>query len=64
VIPENQARTGIPGGKQRQTLPGDLKVLEAFQPQVPAIRIFNYDIVGWLKNRNNWCSQGAIPPAG
>jgi hypothetical protein len=64
VIPEDKARAGIPGGKHRQALPGDLKVLEAFQPQVPAIRILDHNIVGGLKNRNNWYSQGAIPPAG
>jgi len=64
VIPEDKARAWIPGGKDRQTLPGDLKVLEAFQPQVPAIRIFDHNVIGRLKYRNNWCSQGAIPPAG
>jgi hypothetical protein len=62
VIPENEPGTGIPGSKQRQALPGDLKILQTFQPQVAAVGVFDHDIVRGLDHRKYWSSQGAIPP--
>jgi len=62
VIPENEARTGIPSGKNRQALPRNVKILQTFQPQMPAIGIFDHDVIGGLNHRINWGSQGAIPP--
>src|SRR5216683_7151508 len=47
-IPKDEPCAGIVGRESRQTLAGDLKVLETFQPQVPAVRIFNQDVVGGL----------------
>ncbi len=62
VIPENEPGAGISRSKHRQTLPGKLKILQTFQPHVPAIRVFDYDVVRGLDHRKNWCSQGGIPP--
>jgi hypothetical protein len=50
VIPERKARAGVPGGKNRKTLPGDLQILEAFQPQMASIRVFDHDVVGGLNH--------------
>jgi hypothetical protein len=62
VIPENEPGTGILGSKHRQALPGDLKILQTFEPQVAAIGVFDHDIVRRLNHRKCWSSQGAIPP--
>jgi hypothetical protein len=62
MVPERKARAGVPGGKNRQTLPGNLQILKAFQPQMAAIRVFDHDVVGGLNHRMNWDSQSVIPP--
>jgi hypothetical protein len=62
VIPERKARARVPGGKNEQTLSGNLQILEAFQPQMAAIRVLDHDVVGGLNHRKNGSSQGAIPP--
>jgi hypothetical protein len=62
MVPEGKARAGVPGGKNRKTLPGNLQILEAFQPQMPAIRVFDHDVVGGLNHEMHWDTQGVIPP--
>jgi hypothetical protein len=61
MVPEGKARAGVPGGKNRKTLPGNLQILEAFQPQMPAIRVFDHDVVGGLNHEMHWDTQGVIP---
>jgi hypothetical protein len=62
MVPERKARAGIPGGKNRKTLPGNLQILEAFQPQMAAIRVFDHDVVSRLNHRMKWDTQSVIPP--
>ena len=63
-IPKDEPCAGIVGRESRQTLAGDLKVLETFQPQVPAVRIFNQDVVGGLDQGGHGSCHGALPPKG
>jgi hypothetical protein len=62
VIPENEARAGIPSGENWQALPGNLKILEAFQSQVAAIRILNQNVEGGLDHGDDSCSHCPLPP--
>jgi hypothetical protein len=50
VIPERKARAGVQSGKNRKTLSGNLQILEAFQPQMAAIRVFDHNVVGGLNH--------------
>lgn len=62
MVPERKARAGVQSGKNRKTLSGNLQILEAFQPQMAAIRVFDHYVVGGPNLRMNWDTQGVIPP--
>lgn len=45
AIAEEQARTGILGGKFRETFPGGGQVAKTFKAEITAIGVFDDDIV-------------------